>query len=79
MAGSPTAREHIRVMERRIEEQTERIKRLEQSGKDTAQAQSRLVLLRHALDEMRIQVGQLSLTAMDRKRSERKGKLVRKK
>jgi hypothetical protein len=66
-------------MERRIAEQIEQIKRLEQSGKDTAQAKNRLTLLRHALDEMRIQVGQLSPTAMDQKRSGRKDTAPRKK
>lgn len=79
MAADPPAREHIRVMERRIEEQIERISRLEQAGKDTAQAQGRLVLLRHALEQVRSQVGQLSPNAMDRKRAGRKDKPVRRK
>jgi uncharacterized membrane protein YccC len=51
---------HIRRMELRIEQQTHSIERLRQSGEDTSAAVQRLKLLRHALDEMRIQLGQLS-------------------
>ena len=51
---------HIRIMESRIEQQVAAIERLKQSGQDTAPAVHRLELLRRALEEMRIQLGQLS-------------------
>ena len=54
------ALEHIRTMETRIEQQVAAIERLKQSGQDTAQAVQRLDLLQRALQEMRIQLGQLS-------------------
>ena len=59
---------HVRMMELRIEQQVELIERLKQSGQDTSEAVRRLSLLQHALDEMRIQLGQLSPTARDKKR-----------
>ena len=59
---------HIRRMELRIEQQTLSIERLKQNGEDTAAAVQRLRLLRHALDEMRIQLGQLSPTSADDRR-----------
>ena len=59
---------HIRRMELRIEQQTHSIERLQQFGEDTSAALQRLRLLRHALDEMRIQLGQLSPTNLDEKR-----------
>lgn len=62
--------EHIRVMETRIAEQSAEVERLKLFGQDTSEAVNRLRLLRHALDEMRIQLGHLSLSALDAKRSE---------
>ena len=59
---------HIRRMELRIEQQTLSIERLKQVGEDTSPALQRLRLLRHALDEMRIQLGQLSPTNLDDRR-----------
>ena len=59
---------HIRMMELRIEQQVETIERLKQSGEDTTEAVRRLSLLQHALNEMRIQLGQLSPTERDNKR-----------
>jgi hypothetical protein len=59
---------HIRRMELRIEQQALSIERLQQFGEDTSAASQRLKLLRHALDEMRIQLGQLSPTNLDEKR-----------
>lgn len=53
---------HIRRMELRIEQQTLSIEHLQQVGQDTAAALQRLKLLRHALEEMRLQLGQLSPT-----------------
>ena len=59
---------HIRRMELRIEQQTLSIESLRQVGEDTSAAIRRLNLLRYALDEMRIQLGQLSPTNLDEKR-----------
>jgi hypothetical protein len=59
---------HIRRMELRIEQQTHSIERLQQFGEDPSAALHRLKLLRRALDEMRIQLGQLSPTNLDQKR-----------
>jgi hypothetical protein len=59
---------HIRRMELRIEQQSLSIERLRQFRQDTSEAIQRLKLLRYALDEMRIQLGQLSPTALDEKR-----------
>ena len=59
---------HIRRMELRIEQQTLSIARLQQFGEDTSAALQRLKLLRHALDEMRIQLVQLAPTNLDDKR-----------
>lgn len=60
---------HLQTMELRIERQREIIARQEQAGEDTAEAVSRLKLLQRALDEMRIQLGQLSPTDRDKMRS----------
>ena len=62
---------HIQMMERRIEQQVEAIERLKQSGQDTSEAVRRLSLLQHALNEMRIQLGQLSPTERDNKRPDK--------
>ena len=56
-------------MEHRIEQQTALVERLKQSGEDIADPSRRLWLLQAALEEMRIQLGHLSPTAMDAKRS----------
>ena len=58
---------HIRMMELRIQQQIESIERLKQSGQDVSEAVQRLSLLQHALNEMRIQLGQLSPTERDNK------------
>jgi hypothetical protein len=68
MFGDSPAGSHIRMMELRIEQQVEAIERLKQSGEDTSDADRRLALLQHALNEMRIQLGQLSPTERDGKR-----------
>ena len=71
MSGTaPGPAEHIRVMETRIAEQSAEVERLKLFGQDTSGAVSRLKLLRHALDEMRIQLGHLSLSEMDARRSD---------
>ena len=62
------ASDHLRMMELRIEQQVELIERQKQAGEDTSDAVRRLTLLRRALDEMRIQLGQLSPTERDQKR-----------
>jgi hypothetical protein len=59
---------HIQMMELRIQQQVDSIERQKQAGEDTADAERRLALLRRALDEMRIQLGQLSPTQRDYKR-----------
>jgi hypothetical protein len=60
---------HLRMMELRIERQLEMIERQKQAGEDTTEAVGRLKLLQRALDEMRIQLGQLSPTERDKMRS----------
>ena len=63
---------HIRLMEERIEQQNTLIVTLRQEGKDTQEAASRLVLLRNARDEMRIQLlGLLPTEAQDRLKAAR--------
>lgn len=59
---------HIQMMELRIQQQVESIERQKQAGEDTTESERRLALLRRALDEMRIQLGQLSPTQRDHKR-----------
>jgi hypothetical protein len=68
-ADSSPAFKHVRTMEARIEQQIASIARLQQLGQDTSDAERRLELLRHALEEMRIQLGQLSPTERDAKRT----------
>jgi len=55
--------EHIRVMERRITKQEAAIERLSILREDASDAEQRLKLLRIALEEMRIQLAQLTPTA----------------
>lgn len=62
---------HLQMMEHRIEQQIEKIERLKQSGEDTTEAVRRLSLLQHALNEMRIQLGQLSPTERDNNRPDK--------
>src|SRR5262249_19547102 len=73
MDGTATAAlQHIQLMETRIEQQTALITTLRQSGGDTLEAARRLVLLRNALEEMRIQLGGLLPTEVqDRLKSAR--------
>jgi hypothetical protein len=52
--------EHIRLMERRIPDQKAGIERLEMEQRDTSDAMRRLALLNSALEEMRIQLAQLT-------------------
>jgi len=59
MDHASAALEHLRLMEVRIEHQTELITRLKCSGEDTLEASQKLVLLRRALEEMRLQITQL--------------------
>jgi len=54
--------EHIRVMEGRITKQKAAIERLRMLRQDASDAERRLMLLRVALDEMRIQLAQLTPT-----------------
>jgi hypothetical protein len=63
---------HIQQMEKRISQQSTLIAELRRSGKDTGEAANRLVLLRSALEEMRIQLlGLLPTEAQDRLRAAR--------
>lgn len=66
---SSPAFSHVRTMAARVEQQIALLERLQQSGQDTSDAERRLELLRHALEEMRIQLGQLSPTERDAKRA----------
>jgi len=60
MDGSAAAAlDHLRLMEVRIEHQTDMIVRLKEAGEDTLAATQKLVLLRRALEEMRLQIGGL--------------------
>ncbi|HJT12346.1 MAG TPA: hypothetical protein VJ790_06995 [Dongiaceae bacterium] len=60
MDGTATAaREHIDLMRARIARQTALIVELQQSGQDTLEATRRLALLQHALEEMRILMGDM--------------------
>jgi regulator of replication initiation timing len=63
-----SASEHIRRMEKRIEDQLNKIERLRQTGGDSAEERKRLTLLQRALEEMHAQLGSLSPTPMDSKR-----------
>jgi len=56
---STAAREHIDLMQARIARQTALIVELRQSGQDTLEATRRLALLHHALEEMRLLMGDL--------------------
>lgn len=68
--SSAAAREHIQLMEARIAQQTALIVELRQSGQDTLDAARRLVLLHHALEEMRFLLSDLTPTeARDRLRA----------
>jgi hypothetical protein len=62
------ASDHLREMDRRIQEQHSEIDRLRKAGQDTARAEQRLSLLRRAMDELRYQLGPLSQTPMDASR-----------
>ena len=60
MDGTSTAaREHIELMQARIAQQTALIVELREAGQDTLEATRRLALLHHALEEMRILMGDL--------------------
>lgn len=59
---SGAARQHIHQMEARIAQQTALIVELRQSGQDTLEAARRLALLHHALEEMRLLIGDLAPT-----------------
>ena len=67
--SSTSASEHIRLMEGRIEEQLNKIDNLRQKGADSTEAMKRLNLLQRALQEIRAQLGSLSPTPQDGKRS----------
>jgi hypothetical protein len=56
------ATEHLRLMERRIAQQEAAIQLLKESGQDISKSVSRLQLLHSALEEMRIQLAQLTPT-----------------
>ena len=56
---SSAARDHIDLMQARVAQQTALIVELRQAGQDTLEATRRLALLHHALEEMRILMGDL--------------------
>ena len=58
-SSAAAASQHIRQMEARIAQQTALIVELRQSGQDTLEAVRRLALLHHALEEMRLLIGNL--------------------
>jgi hypothetical protein len=58
-SAKAAARQHVRLMETRIEQQKLLIEHLEQERQDTAEQASRLMLLQRALEEMLLQLGQL--------------------
>jgi len=58
-SAKAAAREHVRLMETRIERQKRLIEHLEQERQDTAEEIRRLTLLQRALEEMLLQLGQL--------------------
>jgi hypothetical protein len=66
--STTSAGEHIRLMERRIAEQLDKITILRQTSGDCTEAMKRLKLLQRALHEMRAQLGSLSPTLQDGKR-----------
>jgi hypothetical protein len=55
-------------MAARIDKQAKEIQQLQVAGQDTTAALQKLLLMKHALDEMRLQLGPLSPTTGDRKR-----------
>lgn len=59
---SSAASEHIDLMRARIAQQTALIVELRQAGQDTLEAARKLALLHHALEEMRILMGDLATT-----------------
>jgi hypothetical protein len=70
--STAAALRHIRSMEKRIRQQSKVVAELRRSGEDTSAATGRLVLLRTALEEMRIQLLSLLPTeAQDRLRAMR--------
>ncbi len=71
IAISESVREHIRRMESWIEKQSAEIARLNQQGQDASEAIKRLAILQRVLEEVRQQLGQLSLTEADAKRARR--------
>ena len=62
------AYEHIRRMEKRIQQQRELLARLRSQGDDSAAATTRLALMTRALEEMQFQLGSLSPTEQETKR-----------
>lgn len=58
-SAKAAAREHVRLMETRIERQKLLIEHLEQEQQDTAEQVRRLLLLQRALEEMLLQLGRL--------------------
>lgn len=58
-SAKAAAREHVRLMETRIERQKLVIEHLEREQQDTAEQVRRLVLLQRALEEMLLQLGRL--------------------
>jgi hypothetical protein len=62
------ANEHLRQMAARIDKQAKEIQQLGTAGQDITAATQRLSLMQRAMDEMRLQLGQLSPTIRDTKR-----------
>jgi hypothetical protein len=63
-------RDHIRLMESRIEQQTTEIERLKRLSQDASDGERRLGMLRRELEEVRIQLGHHSPTDMDARRAD---------
>jgi hypothetical protein len=64
------ARDHIRLIEARIEQQIVENERLKSLGQDATAGERRLFLLHRALEEMRVQLGSLSPTDLDSRRAD---------
>ncbi|HET6622291.1 MAG TPA: hypothetical protein VFG64_20285 [Dongiaceae bacterium] len=58
-SAKAAARQHVRLMETRIERQRLLIEHLDRERQDTAEQARRLLLLQRALEEMLLQLGQL--------------------
>lgn len=64
----PPLPEHMRLMEDRVKEQAAKMEKLRLAGRDTSAAFVRLSWLQHAMEEMSVQLGCISPTALEAKR-----------